>query len=221
MSDAPYGGTAGSASTYDDPSAGNTMGSYGNTHSSTSRVNPIHPSSAQSTANPAYGRAHTHSSPYETAGANPGQGGSSAADSGTLGSNYHDALDATYGHATGPATGPSDTTSGRGATGPYETAGANPGQAVSSSQTSGGKSTQGGGGLKGVVAAVHGAGESIRGQLNAGVDKAFNEPTGEAKNAAIANSGEQEMATGDFSTQTKNREGAIPGDHEKRANQPL
>jgi len=37
-----------------------------------------------------------------------------------------------------------------------------------------------------------------------------------AKNERIANAGESEMATGEFASSTKNREGVAPGDQERR-----
>jgi len=70
--------------------------------------------------------------------------------------------------------------------------------------------------VKGVVAAIHGAGEKLRGEFNSGVDRAFNESSGVAKNQRIANAGDTEMTTGQFTHATKNREGVVPGDHEKR-----
>ena len=95
-------------------------GTYGNTHSSTGRTNPIHPSDPQSTAHPAYGNS-TFSSPYETGGGNTGQGNGEGAGftsastgqgagvgqpihsggQGGLGQEYHDNVHAAYGHATG------------------------------------------------------------------------------------------------------------------------
>lgn len=171
-------GPAGSAHAYDAPGDNQIAGSYGNTHAASGRANPLQHSDPQSTANPSYGKAQTHSSPYETAGANPSQGPSSTGPGGSLSGNYHDRVDETYGHATGPSTtGASGTTSGAGATGPYEEAGANSSQGGSAGEGAGvgGQVKQGASGVKGVLAAVHGAGESIRGQLNAGVDRAFNE----------------------------------------------
>lgn len=82
--------------------------SYGNTHSTTGRTNPIHPSDPQSTAHPAYGNSSARGN-YEVGGANPGQGqvggmhGGSlgAGGHGGLGADYHENIDAAYGHATG------------------------------------------------------------------------------------------------------------------------
>jgi hypothetical protein len=39
---------------------------------------------------------------------------------------------------------------------------------------------------------------------------------GIAKNERIANAGNSEMATGQFAQSTKDREGAVPGDHDPR-----
>lgn len=39
---------------------------------------------------------------------------------------------------------------------------------------------------------------------------------GVAKNERIANAGDSEMTTGQFAHSTKNREGVVPGDHERR-----
>lgn len=39
---------------------------------------------------------------------------------------------------------------------------------------------------------------------------------GIAKNERIANAGNSEMATGQFAKSTKNREEAVPGDHDTR-----
>jgi len=69
-----------------------------------------------------------------------------------------------------------------------------------------------GSGIKVVLAGIHGAGETLRGEFNAAIDRAFGETAGEAKNENIARQGEQELNTGHFSTGTKAREGVIPGD---------
>ncbi|PMD63415.1 uncharacterized protein K444DRAFT_661410 [Hyaloscypha bicolor E] len=69
---------------------------------------------------------------------------------------------------------------------------------------------------KNMLAAAHGAGEKLRGEFNQGVDRTFNESEGIAKNERIANAGNSEMATGQFAKSTKNREGAVPGDHDPR-----
>jgi len=71
-------------------------------------------------------------------------------------------------------------------------------------------------GIKGAFAAVHGAGEAIRGTINSAVDDVANDREGVAKNNQVAGSGLDEIETGRFSSQTKNREGAIPGDKERR-----
>jgi len=276
--------------------------SYGNTHSSTGRSNPIHPSDPQSTAHPAYGNS-TFSSPYETGGGNTGQGDGEAPSvnqgsdvgkgvgvgkegalhtggHGGMGEDYHANIDAAYGHATRreppkgyqPETGASK--------GPYDTGGGNPVQAggqgsttMSSTQppasslsgtTNGGTGTtqavpdtgyraqpftsgnsaaaastttgaaEGAGdrstgatvkevahGVKGLFAAIHGAGETARGTFNAGVDHSFNETSGEEKDRAVAAEGKQEMTTGMFSDRTKEREGTITGDSDLRRNRGL
>ncbi|RAK99673.1 protein dprC [Aspergillus ibericus CBS 121593] len=56
-------------------------------------------------------------------------------------------------------------------------------------------------GVKSAAAGIHGAGESLRGGLNAAVDKAFGHDEGVARNAAIAQGGEQEIQSGNFRTQ--------------------
>ncbi|KAL3426892.1 hypothetical protein PVAG01_00401 [Phlyctema vagabunda] len=76
--------------------------------------------------------------------------------------------------------------------------------------TTGEKVKQGATGVKGAIAAVHGVGETMRGKFNSKVDQQFNEPTGVAKNEAIAAQGEQELDTGKFSHGTKAREGVEP-----------
>jgi len=65
-----------------------------------------------------------------------------------------------------------------------------------------------GGGVGAVFAGIHGAGERLRGEINQGVDEVFGEREGVAKNKAVANAGDQEMATGHFAPETKDREGA-------------
>jgi len=76
-------------------------------------------------------------------------------------------------------------------------------------------------GVKGLFAAVHGAGEKARGDFNAGVDRTFNETSGEQKNRSLAVEGKQEMQTGMFSERTKEREGVVPGDKDLRQNRDL
>jgi len=75
-------------------------------------------------------------------------------------------------------------------------------------------------GVKGVLAGIHGIGEKVRGEFNEGVDQAFNEngsqAEGVARNAAVANAGDNELTTGQFAHATKNREGAAPGDEGRR-----
>ena len=73
--------------------------------------------------------------------------------------------------------------------------------------------------MKGVAAAVHGVGEKTRGKFNKGVDDTFDEPSGSAKNASIAREGDGEIASGNFSTSTKTRESALPGDDYEKLHQ--
>jgi len=49
---------------------------------------------------------------------------------------------------------------------------------------------------KGLLSAVHGAGESIRGNFNSAVDETFNEPLGVEKNNRVVENGEAEMRKG-------------------------
>ncbi|EAW11865.1 protein dprC [Aspergillus clavatus NRRL 1] len=60
-------------------------------------------------------------------------------------------------------------------------------------------------GVKSAIAGIHGAGESLRGALNAAVDKAFGHEEGAARNEAIANRGEQEIQTGNLCSQRGTR----------------
>ncbi|KAK2861323.1 hypothetical protein FQN49_004316 [Arthroderma sp. PD_2] len=62
-------------------------------------------------------------------------------------------------------------------------------------------------GVKSAAAGVHGLGEKIRGTAGAAVDRAMNDPEGSAKNERVVREGEQEMTTGDFSHNTREREG--------------
>ncbi|KAJ5092044.1 hypothetical protein NUU61_006914 [Penicillium alfredii] len=55
-------------------------------------------------------------------------------------------------------------------------------------------------GAKGAAAGIHGAGESLRGALNAAVDRAFGSNEGAERNQEIARKGEQEIQTGQFSS---------------------
>jgi len=75
-------------------------------------------------------------------------------------------------------------------------------------------------GVKGVLAGIHGIGEKLRGEFNEGIDEAFNEngsqAEGVARNAAVANAGDKELTTGQFAHGTKNREGVVPGNNERR-----
>jgi len=90
------------------------------------------------------------------------------------------------------------------------TAGTHP---TTTTGTTGTTSTGGGGVLQGVKAAaaqVHGAGETLRGTFNSGVDRTFDEPGASAKSDAVANQGVREMETGNFNRETKAREGVNP-----------
>lgn len=58
--------------------------------------------------------------------------------------------------------------------------------------------------LKSGLKGIHGIGEAIRGNVNAAVDHAAHDTTGEAQNSAIANKGEAEMRQGE-ATVDKNR----------------
>jgi len=72
-------------------------------------------------------------------------------------------------------------------------------------------------GVKGAFAAVHGAGEAIRGTVNGAIDETFDKGHGTAKDDLVTRAGVNEMETGKFSHSTKNREGAVPGaDHQTR-----
>lgn len=75
------------------------------------------------------------------------------------------------------------------------------------------------GGIKSAIAGVHGLGEKVRGEFNAGVDKAAGEPSSEG--VATAASGTKEMQTGEFSHSTKAREGINAGDRHTQANVDL
>ncbi|KAI9369834.1 hypothetical protein BJX61DRAFT_125217 [Aspergillus egyptiacus] len=67
-----------------------------------------------------------------------------------------------------------------------------------------------GSGVRGVFAGIHGAGELLRGGLNATVDRAFGSEEGVTKNEAIARAGQEEMRSGRFSQDTR------PGAWDKR-----
>jgi len=100
------------------------------------------------------------------------------------------------------------------------TATGHPGPGGSTNNTAGSGLKDGVQGVKGVLAGIHGVGEKVRGEFNGAVDGAFNEngsqSEGVVKNAAVANAGDAERKTGQFTHATKNREGAIPGDNERR-----
>merc|ERR1711964_56377 len=68
-----------------------------------------------------------------------------------------------------------------------------------------------GGGVKGVLAGIHGMGEKVRGEFNKGVDGVVGDKEGVLKNEAVADAGDRERLTGTFAGETKNREGAVPG----------
>ncbi|KAE8347400.1 hypothetical protein BDV24DRAFT_122024 [Aspergillus arachidicola] len=94
-------------------------------------------------------------------------------------------------NATGPSTGAGYASSGVGYR-PAQSSGSVPGS--KSAQ----KGADVGSGVKGAFAGAHGMGESLRGGLNAAVDKTFGHEEGVAKNDAIASQGEREMRTGNF-----------------------
>jgi len=71
-------------------------------------------------------------------------------------------------------------------------------------------------GLKGVFAGIHGAGEALRGTVNSAVDEVAGDAHGKAKNDAVTVGGVNEMESGQFTQGTKNREGVVPGDQERR-----
>ncbi|KAH7311941.1 hypothetical protein BKA65DRAFT_517858 [Rhexocercosporidium sp. MPI-PUGE-AT-0058] len=99
--------------------------------------------------------------------------------------------------------------------GVYDTAGSTTGTHTTSTTTAGHSGT--GGGVKGVLAGIHGVGEKIRGEFNKGVDGAMGDKEGVVKNEAVANAGDRERLTGTFAGETKNREGAMPeADGERR-----
>jgi len=84
-------------------------------------------------------------------------------------------------------------------------------------RSTGAKVRESASGAKGLVAAVHGAGETLRGTFNREVDRAFHDKAGEIKNERIAREGEAEIQEGRFTNSTKNREGVVPGsDGERR-----
>ncbi|PYH43368.1 protein dprC [Aspergillus saccharolyticus JOP 1030-1] len=106
---------------------------------------------------------------------------------------------------------PTDTTGTAGGVGYQPTAssssqgtgtvgGANP--TTGTTTTAGGQSARTGEsvgrGVKSAAAGIHGAGESLRGGINAAVDSAFGHNDGVVKNEAIADKGEREIQTGQF-----------------------
>lgn len=83
------------------------------------------------------------------------------------------------------------------------------GTAGSSGTGVSGSVKEGASGIKGALAGVHGMGEKIRGEFNAGVDQAFHED--DSKGVKTAAAGEKEMYTGHFSSGTKEREAGHAG----------
>ncbi|KAL3480536.1 hypothetical protein BJX99DRAFT_254526 [Aspergillus californicus] len=59
-------------------------------------------------------------------------------------------------------------------------------------------------GVRGVFAAIHGAGEWLRGGVNAAVDRAFGSEEGVTRNKAISQAGQQEIRSGNFTGDTHN-----------------
>ncbi|KAL6230624.1 hypothetical protein BDW75DRAFT_222179 [Aspergillus navahoensis] len=59
-----------------------------------------------------------------------------------------------------------------------------------------------GNGVRGVFAAVHGAGEWLRGSINAAVDRTFGSEEGVTRNEAISRAGQEEIQSGRFSHDT-------------------
>ncbi|KAL2812654.1 hypothetical protein BJX63DRAFT_432543 [Aspergillus granulosus] len=56
-----------------------------------------------------------------------------------------------------------------------------------------------GSGVRGVFAGIHGAGEWLRGGINAAIDRTFGSEEGVRRNEAIARAGQQEISSGRFS----------------------
>ncbi|KAL4900208.1 hypothetical protein BDW74DRAFT_182963 [Aspergillus multicolor] len=56
-----------------------------------------------------------------------------------------------------------------------------------------------GSGVRGVFASIHGAGEWLRGGINAAVDRTFGSEDGVAQNEAISRAGQEEIRSGRFS----------------------
>ncbi|RDW67381.1 uncharacterized protein DSM5745_09247 [Aspergillus mulundensis] len=56
-----------------------------------------------------------------------------------------------------------------------------------------------GSGVRGVFASVHGAGEWLRGGINAAVDRTFGSEEGVSRNEAISRAGQEEIRSGRFS----------------------
>lgn len=60
-------------------------------------------------------------------------------------------------------------------------------------------------------------GESLRGTINAAVDRSFGDKEGERKNEAIATEGEYQVNSGNFARSTKEREGLDVNRRNQRA----
>ncbi|KAL4876438.1 hypothetical protein BJY04DRAFT_223071 [Aspergillus karnatakaensis] len=59
-----------------------------------------------------------------------------------------------------------------------------------------------GSGVRGVFAGIHGAGEWLRGGINAAVDRTFGSEEGVTRNEAISRAGQEEIRSGKFSRDT-------------------
>ncbi|KAL4865769.1 hypothetical protein BDV12DRAFT_174075 [Aspergillus spectabilis] len=59
-----------------------------------------------------------------------------------------------------------------------------------------------GSGVRGLFAGIHGAGEWLRGGINAAVDRTFGSEEGVARNEAISRAGQEEIRSGRFSRDT-------------------
>ncbi|EEH16978.1 hypothetical protein PABG_07065 [Paracoccidioides brasiliensis Pb03] len=77
------------------------------------------------------------------------------------------------------------------------------------------QSTGVGHGIKSALAGIHGVGESIRGSVNAAVDRAMKDDEGARKNEAIAREEKRELEAGKFSRATKAREEGKEHEFEK------
>jgi len=90
------------------------------------------------------------------------------------------------------------------------------GAPVGSSTGASGNSGNAGSGIKGVLAGIHGMGESLRGSLGAAVDRSFGDEEGARKNQAIASQGEYEVQSGNFAKSTQEREGVNVNKRQER-----